>query len=250
MLKKFAALSAGMAMLAMATIVPVMAQATESDTSDVNVDVNDFLTFAIGNIAGNCAVAAGGDCPFGSGAGANQLTSLGSYDFSFADATTQLVATTNSADGYNVLAFADDTDTRTDALLRSGGDAGTAADLIEDTVQVLQPTQGDNAPLAKTGPGDFTDTGLAFRVTNASTSAILREADEDSQWGTTDDDEETLTAQALWASLPLGAGVIAYDTDTYSSGSTTAFINWFVGIASTQQTGTYNGTVTFTAAVN
>lgn len=244
MFKKIAAFSAGTALLAMATIVPVMAQTTGSQDSDVNVDVNDYLTFSIANPA--AADEPNGDQPFGAGAEITDLTSTGSNAFAVSGSFgspvfTELETTTNSVDGYNVTAYASNAGGRTNTLLRSGGTGGTAADEIADSLTALAATQGANEALTTS-----TDTGLAFRLTDASTSSIIREADEDTQWG--DGDAGT----ALWASLPLGSGAaqIAYDTTTYSSGATTAYINWFVGVDSAQQTGTYNGTVTFTASVN
>jgi len=250
MFKKFAAMSAGVAMLAMATVVPVLAQTSGTQDSDVNVDVNDYLTFAIANPA--AGDEPNGDQPFGAGSEITDLTSTGLNAFQKSGSLgspvyTQLATTTNSTDGYNVTAYASDAGSRTDILLRTGGTGGNAADQIADSVAALAAAQAANDTL-----DTAVDTGLAFRVIDASTSAILREADEDTQWGATDDDLEDGADQALWASLPLGDAnaAVAFDTDTYSATTTTAYINWFVGVASTQQTGTYSGTVTFTAAVN
>lgn len=250
MFKKFAAMSAGVAMLAMATVVPVLAQTSGSQDSDVNVDVNDYLTFAIANTASGDEPS--GDQPFGAGAQITDLTSTGNNAFQKSGSLgspvyTQLATTTNSTDGYNVTAYASNAGGRTDALLRSGGTGGNAADQIADSLTALAAAQAANDDLDTAA-----DTGLAFRVIDASTSAIVREADEDTQWGATDDDLEVGADQALWASLPLGSGAaaVAYDTTTYSDTTTTAYVNWFVGVDSSQQTGTYSGTVTFTAAVN
>ncbi|MGE3340401.1 MAG: hypothetical protein AB7J46_00435 [Candidatus Altimarinota bacterium] len=246
MFKKFAALSAGTALLAMATVVPVMAQTSGSQDSDVNVDVNDYLTFAIANPA--AADEPNGDQPFGAGAEITDLTSSGSNAFAITGSFgspvfTELATTTNSTDGYNVTAYASSADSRTAALCLNGTVDCSAdpADQIPDSLTVLAALQAANESLTTAS-----DTGLALRVTDANTSAIIREADEDTQWG--DGDAGT----ALWAALPIGVGAaaVAYDTDTYSSTTTTAYINWFVGVASSQQTGTYSGTVTFTASVN
>jgi hypothetical protein len=249
MFKKFAALSAGVAMLAMATVVPVMAQTSGSDDSDINVDVNDYLAFSIANVAADCTAAADGNCPFGSGAAAAGLASAGSNAFEISgdgtgDVTavfTELETTTNSTDGYNVTAHADDAGTRTNALLRSGGTGGNLPDEIVDSLGTIETAQAANDALVTASA-----TGLALRVIDTTTSAILREADEDTQWGEDD------TTGALWAALPLGDGnaEILYDTTTYSDAATTALVNWFVGAPSSQQTGTYSGTVTFTASVN
>lgn len=249
MFKKFAALSAGVAMLAMATVVPVMAQTEGSDDSEINVDVNDYLAFSIANVAADCTAAADGNCPFGAGAAAASLASAGANAFEISgDATgdiqavfTELETTTNSTDGYNVTAYATNGDARTNALLRSGGTPGNAADEIVDSLGTIETAQAANDALVTASA-----TGLALRVIDATTSSILREADEDTQWGDGDD------GTALWAALPLGEGnaEILYDTTTYSDDATTALINWFVGAPSSQQTGSYSGTVTFTASVN
>jgi len=249
MLKKLAAFSAGVAMLAMATIVPVMAQTSDAASPDVNVKVNDYLTFAIGNPAADCTLAAGGDCPFG-GTGVTSLTPVSSanvFKYGSADgSTTRLDTTTNSTDGYNVTAYATDPDSRTQTLCLTGtlNCFTTSGAQITDSVTRLPTAQAANDTLV-----EASDTGLAFRLqsTGAGTDVIVHGADEDTQWGNND------LAAALWASLPLGSGAakMVYDTDlAYNGPLSSAFVDWFVGVASTQQAGNYNGTVTFTAAVN
>ncbi|MGE3340405.1 MAG: fibronectin type III domain-containing protein [Candidatus Altimarinota bacterium] len=212
--------------------------------SEINIDVNDFLSFSIENIAGGDEPA--GNQPFGAGAqitalvpsGANAYAVSGSFG---SPVYTRLQTTTNSNDGYNVIAYASNTDGRTNTLLRTGGSATTEADEIEDTLQRVQGSQ-----VAGNTLNTSTDTGIAFRLLDASTSSILRESDEDTQWG--DGDAGT----ALWASFPLGSGAaqVIYDTLSYSASATTAYINWFVGISSSQQSGSYTGQITFTASVN
>jgi len=255
MLKKYVVFLFGIAVLFSGMVLPVMAQTSGTQDSELNIDINDFLTFTIANPAADCSAGPGGNCPFASGAGAADLTSTGNNAYeisgdgigSVTAVFTQLQAQTNSNDGYNVTVYANDTGGRTTTMLRNGGTGGVATDEIVDSVQVLQTTDAANAVLDTT-----THTGVALRVTDAGTSALLREADEDTQWGTTDDDEETDAAQARWASLPLGSAAarIVYDTGDYSDTPTTAYINWFVGAEVSQQTGTYTGTVTFTATVN
>ena len=56
-MKKIIALTAGLALIFMATIVPVMAQSSGASTPDVAVDVNDYLTFSISNASGDCAAS-------------------------------------------------------------------------------------------------------------------------------------------------------------------------------------------------
>ncbi|MGE3340406.1 MAG: fibronectin type III domain-containing protein [Candidatus Altimarinota bacterium] len=215
-----------------------------SDDAEITVDVNDFLSFSIANLA--VGDEAAGNQPFGAGVEITDLTSTGLNDYAISGSFgspvyTQLETTTNSADGYNVVAYASNLDARTNTLLRAGGTPGNAADEISDSVSQLLASQAANESL-DTG----TDSGIAFRLTDASTSSIIREADEETQWG--DGDAGT----ALWASFPLGSGAaqVIYDTLTYSASATTAYINWFVGISSSQQSGSYTGQITFTASVN
>jgi|CXWL01.1.fsa_nt_gi hypothetical protein len=252
MVKKFSALAAGITMLAMATIVPVMAQTTDSDSSSVNANVTDYITFAI----------VAGSSPFGSGSGTTlSPTSDDDFDISSSDEAgtdvtatySQLQATTNSTNGYTVEAYSLNADSRTHVLLRSGGAGGTLADNIIDTVSRLVTAQGANdSTFDVITPA--TDRGVAFRLSDASTSAILREADEDTQWGATDDITDITPAsdQALWAAPGIGSGAeeIVYDTTTYAAAATNAYIDWFVGVTNTQRAGDYSGTVTFTATAN
>jgi hypothetical protein len=224
------------------TAAPVPPNGT--DEAEITVDINDFLSFSIANLA--AADEAAGDQPFGAGAEITDLTSTGTNDYAISGefgspVFTRLQTTTNSNDGYNVIAYASNAGGRTNTLLRSGGTPGNAADEITDSLSRLPSSQAANEAL-DTG----TDSGIAFRLINANTSAIVREADEDTQWG--DGDAGT----ALWASFPLGSGAaqVIYDTLTFSESATTAYLNWFVGIAASQRSGTYSGQVTFTASVN
>jgi hypothetical protein len=245
MVRRFAALTAGVAFVALATVAPVLANTA---TSDVNVDVQDYLTFS----------AIAGSAPFGSGAGAFDLQSTGTNDYALASADgtiTQLSTTTNSTDGYNVTAYANNANTRTTILCEAsavtGNSCGANTDKqITDNVQVIQSVvlpQEANVAL-NTG----TNTGVALRLRDTGTSTDLRGAEEDTQWGTSDDNAGIGAAQALWASPPLGSGAaeMVYHTGVYSAAATVGFVDWFVGVASTQRTGAYSGTVTFSAAVN
>jgi hypothetical protein len=216
----------------------------DTDVAEITVDINDFLSFSIANLA--AADEAAGDQPFGAGAQITDLTSTGTNDYAISGEFgspiyTRLQTTTNSNDGYNVIAYASNAGGRTNTLLRTGGTPGNAADEITDSLSRLPSSQAPNEAL-DTG----TDSGIAFRLIDASTSSIIREADEDTQWG--DGDAGT----ALWASFPLGSGAaqVIYDTLTFSESATTAYLNWFVGIAASQRSGTYSGQVTFTASVN
>jgi len=217
---------------------PPSATTTEAE---ISIDVNDFLSFAISNVATGDEPA--GNQPFGAATQITDLISSGSNAYVISGefgspVYTQLQTTTNSSDGYSVMAYADDAGGRTAVLLRSGGVGGTSSDEISDTLNVLEATQASNDTL-----NTAVDTGLGFRLTKANTSALLFESDEDTQWGDND------TTHALWAAFPLGSSEaqVIYDTDTFSEAPTTAYINWFVGVGSDQQTGLYSGTVTFTA---
>jgi CSLREA domain-containing protein len=217
---------------------------TFSSDAQITVDINDFLSFSIANLAAGDEAA--GDQPFGAGAEITDLTSTGTNDYAISGefgspVYTRLETTTNSNDGYNVIAYASNAGGRTNTLLRTGGTPGNSADEITDTLSRLPSSQAPNEALVTAS-----DSGIAFRLINASTSAIVREVDEDTQWG--DGDAGT----ALWASFPLGSGSaqVIYDTLTFSESATTAYLNWFVGISASQRSGTYSGQVTFTASVN
>ena len=251
-MEKIIALTAGLALIFMATIVPVMAQSSGASTPDVAVDVNDYLTFSISNASGDCGATSGGECPFKTGSGAVDLISTGANASAFASSKTLLSTTTNSTDGYSVTAFAVNTGTRTTALLRTGGAGGTASDQIADTVTEIANAQAENLDTLTTAE-QAVDTGLAIRLTDATTSGVCREAQEDTQWGTGDDNNGAGAAQANWAKLAVAAadqGDTVYSCTGYSAGATTGSIDYFVGVTSTQRTGIYDAKVTFTSTVN
>ncbi|MGE3278524.1 MAG: fibronectin type III domain-containing protein [Candidatus Altimarinota bacterium] len=217
---------------------------TNTSESEINIDVNDFLSFSISNIAAGDEPA--GNQPFGAGGEITNLIPTGTNAYAISGSFgspvfTQLQTTTNSVDGYNVIAYAINLDGRTNTLVRQGGGAGVEENEVIDSLPRVQGSQGAGSSL-----NSATATGISFRLTDANTSSILRESDEDTQWG--DDD----AGSALWYSFPLGVGSaqVIYDTLTYSAAATTAYINWFVGISSSQQSGSYSGQITFTASVN
>jgi len=230
MYKKLLSALAGVAMIAVATIVPVMAQSSGTSTPDVVVDVNDFLTFSIGNESGNCVNTPGGECPFGLAGGAVDLTSTGDNASAFATSKTTLTTLTNSTDGYNVTAFAIDTGSRTAPFLRGGGTGGTAIDQITDTVTLITAAQAENLDTLSTAEQDV-DTGLAVRLVDLNTAADCRAAQEDTQWGTGDDNNAAAAAQANWASLSVAAADpgtgIMYSCPTFDASSTDAVIDYF-----------------------
>ncbi|MGE3340404.1 MAG: beta strand repeat-containing protein [Candidatus Altimarinota bacterium] len=215
-----------------------------SEDTDITVDITDFLSFSIQNLS--VGDEPSGDQPFGAGAQITGLTTSGSNAYALtgefgSPVYTQLLASTNSGDGYSVTTYASNTDGRTNALLRVGGTPGNPGDEIPDTLTRLAPAQGANDSLSVSA-----DTGLAFRLIDASTDPSIRETDEDTQWGDND------TNNALWAAFPLGSGAarVIYSTMNFSLNDTVAYINWFVGISASQQSGSYTGQVTFAASVN
>jgi DNA-binding beta-propeller fold protein YncE len=227
------------------TATPAAGSAPVNTTdAQITVDINDFLSFSIENLAAGDEAA--GDQPFGAGAEITDLTSTGNNDYAISGdfgspVYTRLQTSTNSTDGYNVIAYAANLDGRTNTLLRSGGTPASAADEIADSLNRLPASQAPNVALVLASA-----TGLAFRLLDANTDVSLRGADEDTQWG--DGDAGT----ALWASFPLGSGEaqVIYDTLNFSDTPTTAYLNWFVGISPQQRSGSYSGQVTFTASVN
>src|SRR5690606_17685323 len=152
---------------------PLPPPSEDSEDADIHIDVNDFLSFAISNVASGDEPA--GNQPFGAGAQITGLTPAGSNAYAISGefgspVFTQLETTTNSTDGYNVTAYASDAGGRTNALLRIGGTGGVAADEISDSISALAAAQAANEALT-TSSG----TGLAFRVADENTSSILRE---------------------------------------------------------------------------
>lgn len=260
MFKKALALSSGAALVLMATVVPVMAQTTtDSESPTVDVAVDNFILFDIANTSGDCSTTAGGDCPFGTG-GLTSLTPTAAGNDTATYASSDLETTTNSNDGYRITAYAADTGSRTNTMLISGGTGGTAVDEIADSVAAVDNTNPQQAQSAldttASGAvdGSDTDTGVAFRVLEtgtdnwnaeegASCATTPADCDEDEQWGPD-------TAK-LYASFPLGSGnaELIFDDTAYSSTARSVLVEWFIGVDSTQQVGTYTGTATFTAEV-
>lgn len=225
MVKKFAALAAGVAMLSIG-VMPVFAQT--SGTSTTEVDVNDNMTLTV--------TQDGGQIPFGTGATARDFTPTSSTISEKFRATTKttLVMTTNSFDGGIISA---DGTANNGVLTRSGG--GTVSNV------------GGGANLDATCTADqFNDnafTGLATRVNNAGTNAafIYAATTIAAKYGAGTND-----ATSLWCHFDATDRGVA-KTASYNEAATNLVMDYLVGVkAGAQPAGTYAETITFTATVN
>lgn len=237
MLKKISALAAGASLIAMATVVPAMAQ--EEATTDVSID--SFLEFAINNTSADCTTTPLGDCPFGSNGETSETSLDNTSGFAGADsaADTVLRLRTNNTDGAEVVAFATNGGADNDeCLVTSGGD------VIPD---LAATAAGDGIANTTTDPDGNSITGLSFRLTSTGTSTELYGAgDEVTMWGSDD-----TVPNALWASFPmlLGNAVNIYDTATEQTSDVLANITYFIGVDAGQAAGDYSCTANYQASV-
>ncbi|MDP2691879.1 MAG: hypothetical protein Q8O95_05785 [bacterium] len=237
MVKKFAALGAGISLVALATIVPAFAQTTQSPATEVEVPT--FLELSLENASADCTATAGGDCPFGKNDQASKvsLNNTSGYASSFSPADTLLGLRTNITNGANVTAHFTNTAAAADCL-------DNATDFITDSVSDVADAQAANDG---TGLVAATETGLALRLTDATTNVALRGADEDTQWGTTD----TEGATALWGAVPPdGSPQVVFDTAVEQTVKINANLDYFIGVAGSQPAGLYACTVIYTATAD
>lgn len=236
MFKQVIAFVGGVGLVAVATVVPVLAQT--SDSAQTDVDVASFLEFAISNTSADCNATAGGDCPFGTNDQASEtsLDNTSGYASSFSTANTSLQLRTNNVGGAQVTAHGTNGAVDASNCLVSGSVP------ITDSITDLAGSQAAND---SADPVTDEDTGLAFRLLDAGTAADLREADEDTQWGTGD----VNGTDALWASFPMTSGnaEVIFDTTTEQTMNVLGIIQYFVGVASSQPAGNYSCTANYTA---
>lgn len=237
MLKKLSALTTGATLIAMATIIPAFAQ-TETATTDVAVD--SFLEFSIANPSADCTATAGGDCPFGDNGETSETTldNTSAYASSSSAANTTLRIRTNNTSGAQVSAYG------TNGVVDGSNCLVAGTDVITDTVADLQAAQAANEDTDLAGTDD--ETGLAFRLLDTGTSAALREADEDTQWGTGD----VVGTDALWASFPmtLANDEVIFDTTSEQVVNVDGIVTYFAGVAQTQAAGNYTCVANYVAA--
>lgn len=144
------------------------------------------------------------------------------------DKTSTLTVTTNNAGGFNIKASRDDNDTTLD--LQSDA-------TVNITDQTAWNSGAPNSEIITSGVDV-----LAFRVKQAGTDSDCYSS---TWWGTGD----VLGTSAKYAGLPTPLDTIVNDT-TYESASADSIILYYIDVAGTQKTGTYDGGVTYTATVN
>lgn len=139
--------------------------------------------------------------------------------------STTCTTTTNAESGYDLQVKRDDADTTLD----KADDA---------TTNITDKTEWDST--ANTGDGNaavYSGTGLGFSV-YASTATK-----DTTWWGTGSSCHD---ASNLYAGFPDAYETIM-DHDSYSAASTTTSVCYRLDVASTQKSGSYNGTITYQA---
>lgn len=164
-------------------------------------------------------------------------------------ATTTLSVTTNDASGWNVKLAGDwkGTASGQNLQLLSGGATTTIQDQTE-WIPGGATTSAGNA--VRIGSLQNSANVLAFRVMTASSSngvAFLAT----SWWGTADN--YTDNANTLWAGIASTTGnpqIGSAGTGTYSASAHLNTVTYYLNVASSQKTGTYNAPITYTATGN
>jgi len=146
--------------------------------------------------------------------------------------TESLTVVTTNGTGFTLGLMRNDTDTTMDLS------TNPAINITDKTAWVapgVTTTAGNAVP--------YTGTGLAFRLSYGSTDAPLQ---AEIWWGNSDEED----ANTLYAGIPTTSQAIAVSSlPTVPAGVGTK-VSFRLDVPSTQRTGVYDGTVTFTATVN
>lgn len=159
-------------------------------------------------------------------------------------ATTTLSVTTNNSNGWNITLYGDDQGT-SNTVLDLTTDASVGLNDQTEWVPGAATTTGGNAVVRASldSSGDV----LAFRVMSASSTngaAFL----STSWWGTSDAD-----GTAKWAGIASSTVQRQIGNAGVGSYSATAHLNtvqYYLDVAASQQTGSYDGGLTYTATAN
>lgn len=161
-------------------------------------------------------------------------------------ATTTLSVTTNNTAGFNITLYGDD-QSLTNTVLDLTTDASVGITDQLEWIPASATTSAGNA--VQIGSLDSSGDVLAFRVMTASGSAAFLAP---TWWGSTDaysDNANTLwagIASSTAANLKIGnAGTGSYSASTHRN-----TVLYYLDVASTQQTGSYSGGLTYTATAN
>jgi hypothetical protein len=146
--------------------------------------------------------------------------------------TLGLIVNTTNNTGFTIYAKRDDADTTMDL-------STNASINIEDKTAWVAPgvttTAGNAVP--------YTGTGLAFRLIYGSTDVPLR---AETWWGNSDAEDEN----TLYTGIPTTSQAIAVSSLPTTIDGVGTKVGFRLDVPSTQRTGVYDGTVTFTATVN
>lgn len=159
-------------------------------------------------------------------------------------ATTTLLVSTNNTPGWNITLYGDDqSPTETVMDLTTDGTVGLTDQA--EWVNGVATTSGGNAVVRASL--DNSGNVLAFRVMSASSTngtAFLSTG----WWGTTDVD-----GTAKWAgiaSTTVQRKIGDAGTGSYSASTHINTVQYYLNVPATQQTGTYDGNLTYTATAN
>jgi hypothetical protein len=159
-------------------------------------------------------------------------------------ATTTLSVLTNNVAGWNITLFGDD-QSPTDTVMDLTTDAAIGITDQTEWVNGVATTSGGNAVVRASldNSGDV----LAFRVmTASSTNGVPFLAT--GWWGTTDAD-----GTAKWAgiaSTTVQRKIGDAGTGSYSASAHLNTVQYYLDVSASQQTGSYNGGLTYTATAN
>ncbi len=150
------------------------------------------------------------------------------------DKTSILTVTTNNSGGFIIKASRNDNDTTLDLI------TATSTNITDQTDWDSSASAGDGNAVIQ-GSLDSSGAVLAFRVKEAGTDS---DCVNETWWGA-DDTEGT----AKWSGYPTPTDTIINDT-TYESSGAASVISYYIDVAGSQATGTYDGGVTYTATAN
>lgn len=160
-------------------------------------------------------------------------------------ATTTLSVLTNDSSGYNITLSGDNKNSSNNNLQLSGN---TSVQITDQTEWV--PNAATSSPGNAVAVASFVNSGnvLAFRVMSASSTngaGFL----STSWWGTAD----YSSSNSLWAGISsstVARRIGNAGTGTYSATAHLNSVQYYLNVASSQQTGTYNAPITYTATGN
>ncbi len=231
---------AGTSALALSlSMTSVAFAATDSETNNLQVEVQDALTFECHDLAGSA-----GDLDVDLGTVTAGTPEMGG---------SRCTATTNDDSGYYLTIVNASTHGTGDVLEHEDpNNAGTWYSISDVTAWA------DNTIGGTTGTSTWTDgttTGLGFTIENFPDDTYSNSSFAGSEWGTNTNTAspntncDTGVGDNRFAGVPDSAQTIAAVTQ-YESGQTVTDVCYKVDVPTTQQSGTYTGSVTYTATTD